>query len=828
MADTPRLGRRPRFLLLTILVALLCDRAPAQTVLYWNSTNGASGGNWSNTNNWVGSVTPTNGDTLVFTQGSGTLNNDLSALTLNEIIFANSNGSWTVSGLAVSVTNNIVQSGSGVSNIWNAPLSLTASNLTLNIPGNSTLTISGLVSGPGGLTLAGPGTVILSNANTYTGPTRALFGSLALNSNQPQSSVTVGPNGTLTGVGTLGNLFCSGTLVPGSGFAQGALTCSNLTMTPTAVFNPGLLCSVTGSVSSRLNVLGTISLDNARLQVGVAFSSLNAPPPGQLVVIQNNGGSSISGNFSGGPDGAPVTVFNAEPNLYAEQWEVAQFHPVVNYTLGGANDVTLRPQQAALYQNPSITNPVITGGDGTPGLQPNGCYNFSVILQGAGVPLTGVSAVLSSATPGVIVTQPYSAFPNLFGGQSAQNVTPFEVSTLPSLACGAPVELELSLTSSVGPDIVPINLRAGQTSASPYAFIGSPFLTIPQNGVVSTAITIPGALSNILNATVTANITYQNDAHLTLTLVSPNGTAYVLANGPDLPSGANFNGTTFDDAATSPIYFASPPFAGAYQPETPLTSLAGAIAPGTWTLQISATNGVSTGSLNSWSLAFYPSACSGGSGSCGYCQPAIAGTINGSNPTTIGLTPNGIASAFAQPKAFPGATITNAHYQTYVFTNTLPQAACIGVELDSTSEPLLAGAYLNSFNPTNAALNYLGDAGVPAAANAPGTFSVNVPAGLVFVIVVSEINPGSGGGYTLNLSGLPCPAPTLQAQAQSGTNAVISWSTSAGGFLLEATPSLPAQGWTPVTNDPISSGGFFRVTNSTANSPSLFYRLYQP
>ena len=78
MADTPRLGWRPRFLLLTTLVALLCDRAPAQTVLYWNSTNGGSGGNWSNTNNWVGSVTPTNGDTLVFTQGSGTLNNDLS------------------------------------------------------------------------------------------------------------------------------------------------------------------------------------------------------------------------------------------------------------------------------------------------------------------------------------------------------------------------------------------------------------------------------------------------------------------------------------------------------------------------------------------------------------------------------------------------------------------------------------------------------------------------------------------------------------------------------------------------------------------------------
>ena len=35
---------------------------------------------------------------------------------------------------------------------------MTATNLTLNIPGNSTLTISGLVSGPGGLTLAGPAT----------------------------------------------------------------------------------------------------------------------------------------------------------------------------------------------------------------------------------------------------------------------------------------------------------------------------------------------------------------------------------------------------------------------------------------------------------------------------------------------------------------------------------------------------------------------------------------------------------------------------------------------------------------------------------------------
>ncbi|HEY1790050.1 MAG TPA: proprotein convertase P-domain-containing protein [Verrucomicrobiae bacterium] len=820
MADCPDIRRRQCLFLLIIFSAWFSGRAMAQTniILTWSSTGG---GNWSNANNWGNAGTPTNGDTLIFPQGSGVLNNDLTGLTLNQVIFANNSGSWIVSGQALTVTNGIEQAGSGASNNWDIATSLTASDTTVNVVSNSILTISGPVNGTGGPSMSGPGSVILNGANTYTGPTLAAAGSLEINSAQPQSPVTVLLNATLTGGGTVGNLTCNGILRPGTNFAQGTLACSNLILAQTAIFNPELLCTNAGYFSSQLDVRGVISLRQATLREGVVMTYQGAITPAELVLIQNSGGSPISGTFAGLRDGATVTVYDAEPNLYAEQWEVARYQPIVNYALGGTTNVTLRSQQALLYPNP-----VFTGGDGSPGFQPDECYILDVNLD-ALVPMTDVSAVLSSATPGVIVTQPYSTFPNMLAGQPAESVTPFEVSALPSLACGTVIQLQLALAGSDGSDIVPLYLQAGQTSATPDSFNASPSLTIPKNGSVNSSITVFSAPSNIVDATITVNLTEANVSRLTLALVAPNGTTYVLANGPDLQSGANFEGTTFDDAAAFPIYEGSPPFTGTYQPETPLTSLAGTFPSGTWTLVVSSTNASSTGQFVSWGINLYPSACSGGSGPCRYCQPAITGVMNGSNPTTTGLTPNGLMSSCGQPIIFPGATITNANYSTYTFTNTSPDAACVGVELDSTGEPLLASVYANSFNPANAAINYMGDAGLPATTNAPGTFSVTIPAGAVFVIVVSEVNPSTGGGYTLNLSGLPCPPPVLQAQHQS-TNVVISWPTSAGGYLLETTPALPGQNWTLSIDDPLSSGGWFNVTNFTGNSPGLFYRLYKP
>src|SRR2546429_3651939 len=70
-----------------------------------------------------------------------------------------------------------------------------------------------------------------------------------------------------------------------------------------------------------------------------------------------------------------------------------------------------------------------------------------------------------------------------------------------------------------------------------------------------------------------------------------------------------------------------------------------------------------------------------------------------------------VPSTCASPKSFPGTLSTTNFYQTYSFTN--PVAA----NNDFTVTPLIEdvesffSAYLGAFDPTNLALNYLGDQG---------------------------------------------------------------------------------------------------------------------
>jgi hypothetical protein len=54
------------------------------------------------------------------------------------------------------------------------------------------------------------------------------------------------------------------------------------------------------------------------------------------------------------------------------------------------------------------------------------------------------------------------------------------------------------------------------------------------------------------------------------------------------------------------------------------------------------------------------------------------------------------------------------------------------------------------------------------------------------------------------------------------------WPTWAGGYKLEATPSLLQTNWAYVTNEPIVSALKYNVTNSAMNPTNRFYRLHKP
>ena len=74
---------------------------------------------------------------------------------------------------------------------------------------------------------------------------------------------------------------------------------------------------------------------------------------------------------------------------------------------------------------------------------------------------------------------------------------------------------------------------------------------------------------------------------------------------------------------------------------------------------------------------------------------------------------------------------------------------------------------------------------------------------------------------------IECPPPDLNIQPVTPNQAHLYWPTWAGGYLLQATPSLTNTTWTGITNEPISSDSLFNVTN-TMNPTNQFYRLLKP
>ena len=76
------------------------------------------------------------------------------------------------------------------------------------------------------------------------------------------------------------------------------------------------------------------------------------------------------------------------------------------------------------------------------------------------------------------------------------------------------------------------------------------------------------------------------------------------AGGREAPQ--EFNFTTFDDFATTPIQNGTPPFSSTYNPQQPLSVLVGQSTAGTWQLVITNDSTTSTdiGTLDSWSLTF--------------------------------------------------------------------------------------------------------------------------------------------------------------------------------------------------------------------------------
>lgn len=245
-----------------------------------NWCGGAASGKWNSAANW--SLAPVDGDMLTF---SGTaqqnIYNDSNLPSVGLVTF--NNGGFTLTGNSLKLNAGIVSSGC---NTWGIDTTLTANQtinsksgvltvsgsidtngntLTMNCWGNTLVTNS--IYGNGGLIKTGTGTLSLTAANYYTGPTAVSGGKLIL-SNYSLSPVIVAGGASLTASGTIDNsvTLADGGLLEISSATSGSLNVQSLTFMKSGILNltPNMVSPDSGGVNvSTFNGLAASGLANS-------------------------------------------------------------------------------------------------------------------------------------------------------------------------------------------------------------------------------------------------------------------------------------------------------------------------------------------------------------------------------------------------------------------------------------------------------------------------------------------------------------------------------------------------------------------------------------
>jgi hypothetical protein len=142
----------------------------------------------------------------------------------------------------------------------------------------------------------------------------------------------------------------------------------------------------------------------------------------------------------------------------------------------------------------------------------------------------------------------------------------------------------------------------------------------------------------------------------------------------------------------------------------------------------------------------------------------FTGALTLNDPTQAGrLNTLNDASTCEDPRECPGVLdIVPRHYDAYTFVNSSSSESCFTIDLTAAclDEILIhSSVYLNSFDPSNLCTNYLGDVGPGVLTSSQ--YSVTVPAGAQFVVVVNELAANLlCPSYTLEITGPACPVPS--------------------------------------------------------------------
>jgi len=338
----------------------------------------------------------------------------------------------------------------------------------------------------------------------------------------------------------------------------------------------------------------------------------------------------------------------------------------------------------------------------------DGCYNLTIVLTNSGGgAATGVEATLFSTTPGAIVAQSSSGYPELLPGGFGPNLNAFTISTEPTFICGTPINLVMVVKCNQIVQTNYIQLPSGQVG-SPDSFTSSTAISIPTTGVPVNSPIVVSGLQAVGDLTVSVYLTAQYDFGLSLELLGPSGTNVILSQNNGF--GANFGvgcgaglETVFDDASSNSIVNGSPPYyPGSFSPQQPLSVyhlMSGTNLNGTWNLQVLDEFPGDTATLECWSLNVSPEVCLDGLGQCPGADLSL----------TMSASPNPV---YINSNLVYTLTVSNAGPSTagdVLITQTLPP----GISFVTTSNyPVTVGQSGSNFNLSLGSLPVYGSATV--------------------------------------------------------------------------------------------------------------------
>ena len=276
-----------------------------------------------------------------------------------------------------------------------------------------------------------------------------------------------------------------------------------------------------------------------------------------------------------------------------------------------------------------FTSAALSGGNGNGVIDINECNEVNVTISNVGgAAATGISGTLTTSTPGFVITQGSSAYPDIAAGGSATNSTAFRVSTTAAFVCGTNVQLTLTANYSDGIRTFNFSLQSGIVGPLS-SFSNNTSTPLPDVATTNIPITVAGFAGSVGKVTLSLHLTHTFDADLNISLISPDGTIIDLSSGNG-GGGDNYGTscaarTIFDDNAATSITAGIAPFAGTFKPEGSLAAFngkSGVQVNGNWTLRITDAAALDFGTFFCATLALSTLECTSGATTAVTVAPA--------------------------------------------------------------------------------------------------------------------------------------------------------------------------------------------------------------